>query len=119
MLGYGAVAGNLMVVMMSVHGKLVLTMCVKRASLPFRFEVDALDFLRLKHLRLATVQPLTSLKCYSTEITGEPPASRMTSAISSAKTRAPLAVSGATKLTRSVDTEHVSLVREDVILRQT
>ena len=39
-------------------------------------------------------------KSYSELITGAPPASRMTSAISSARTRAPLAVSGATKLRR-------------------
>ena len=41
------------------------------------------------------------------------------SAKSSAKTRAPLADSGATKLMRSVDAENVSLVRVDVIFRQT
>ena len=58
-------------------------------------------------------------KCYSELIMGAPPASRMMSAKSSAKTSAPLADSGATKLMRSVDAENVSLVRVDVIFRQT
>ncbi len=84
-----------------------------------QIRVTTLDFHRYKHLRLAKELPKTPRKSYSTVIDGEPPASRMTSAISSASTRAPLAVSGATKLIRSVDTENVSLVRKDVILRQT
>lgn len=58
-------------------------------------------------------------KSYSELIIGDPPASRMMSAKSSAKTRAPLAVSGATKLMRSVDAAKVSFVLADVILRQT
>ena len=46
---------------------------------------------------------------------GDPPASRMMSAKSSAKTRAPLAVSGATKLMRSVDLP--SNKKEKILLR--
>jgi hypothetical protein len=71
-----------------------------RATIQIR--VTALDFNRYKHLRLVKELPNTPRKSYSTVITGEPPASRMTAAISSAKTRAPLAVSGATKLMRSL-----------------
>ena len=58
-------------------------------------------------------------KSYSELITGDPPASRMMSAKSSAKTRAPLTDSGATKLMRSVAAVNVSFVLDDVILRQT
>ena len=58
-------------------------------------------------------------KSYSELITGAPPASLTMSAKSSAKTRAPLAVSGATKLMRSVLALNVSFVRVDVILRHT
>ena len=58
-------------------------------------------------------------KSYSELIIGDPPASLTMSAKSSAKTRAPLADSGATKLMRSVNAENVSLVRVDVIFRHT